>query len=82
MKNYLFDQHKQNFSCDDDGDDIVAKKIKKRIKMNKFMLVNMGAEINVLCTLKKEAGDSDEAREIGNSGNKVGTYLSVCLKRD
>ena len=31
----------------------------------------MEAEANVVCTLKKEAGDSEETREIGNSGNKV-----------
>ena len=33
----------------------------------------MGAETNVVYTLKKEAGYSEEAGEIGNSGNKVGT---------
>ena len=53
-------------------DDAVAKRIKKRIKRNKFTLVNMGAETNVVCTLKKEAGDSEEAKDIGNSGNRVG----------
>ena len=31
----------------------------------------MGAETNLVRTLKKEAGDSEEAKEIGNSGNKV-----------
>ena len=31
---------------------------------NKFMLVNMGAGTNVVCTLKKEAGDSEEPGEI------------------
>ena len=31
----------------------------------------MGAETNVACTLKKEAWDSEEAKEIGYSGNKV-----------
>ena len=66
----------KNFSCDDDVADAVVKRIKKRIKRNKFALVNMamGAETNVVCTLKKEAGggDSEEAGEIGNSGNKVG----------
>ena len=31
----------------------------------------MGAETIVVCKLKKEAGDSEEAKEIGNSGNKV-----------
>ena len=51
-------------------DDAVAKRIKKRIKRNKFTLVNMGAEANVVCILNKEAGDSEEAKEIGNSGNK------------
>ena len=53
-------------------DDAVAKRIKKRIKRNKFTLVNMGAETNVVCTLKKEAGNSEEAKDIGNSGNRVG----------
>ena len=53
-------------------DDTVAKRIKKRIKRNKFTLVNMGAETNVVCTWKKEAGDSEEAKDIGNSGNRVG----------
>ena len=38
-----------------------------------FTLVNMGAETNVVCTLKKEAGDSEETEETGKSGNKVGT---------
>ena len=51
----MSDQHQQNFNCDHDMDDAVAKRIKKRIKRNKFTLVNMGAETNV-CTLKKEAG--------------------------
>ena len=36
------------------------------------MLVNMGAETNVLCTLKKKADDSEEPGEIGNSANKIG----------
>ena len=53
-------------------DDAVAKRIKKRIKRNKFTLVNMGAETNVVCTLKKEAGNSEEAKDIGNSGDRVG----------
>ena len=39
----------------------------------------MGAETNVVCTLKKEDGDSGEAGEIGNSVNKIGTYLALCL---
>ena len=69
VKKYLFDHHQQNFNCDHDVDDAVAKRIKKRIKRNKFTLVNMGAETNVVCTLKKEAGDCEEANEIGNSGN-------------
>ena len=35
---------------------------------NKFTLVNMGTEkFSLVCILKKEAGDSEEAREIGNS---------------
>ena len=76
VKKYLSDQHQQNFNCDDDVDDAVAKRIKKRIKRNKFTLVNMGAETNVVCTLKKEAGDSEEAKEVGNSGNKVGRGTS------
>ena len=35
----------------------------------------MEAETNVVCTLKNMSGDSEEAREIGNSGNndKVGS---------
>ena len=53
-------------------DDAVAKRIKKRIKRNKFTLVKLGAETNVVFILNKEAGDSEEAKEIGNSGNKVG----------
>ena len=57
-------------------DDAVAKKIKKRIKRNKVTLVNMGAETDVVCTLKKEAGDSEEVKEIGNSGSKVGRGTS------
>ena len=69
VRKYLSDQHQQNFSCHD-MDDAVAKRIKKRIKRNKFTLVN---ETNVVCTLNKETGDSGEAGEIGNSGNKVGT---------
>lgn len=43
------------------------------------MLVNMGPEINVVRTLKKESGDSEEEGEIENSGNKVGTYLKCFL---
>ena len=43
------------------------------MKRNKFTLVNMGAETNVVCTQKKDAGDGEEAGEIANSGNKVGT---------
>ena len=31
----------------------------------------MGAETNFVRTLKKEAGDSEETKEIGNSDNKV-----------
>ena len=33
----------------------------------------MGAETNSVCSLKKEAGDSGEAREMGNYGNNLGT---------
>ena len=62
-KKYLSDRP-QSISCDDGVDDAVAKRIKKRIKKNKFMLVNMGAGTNVVCTLKKEAGDSEEPEEI------------------
>ena len=75
VKKYFSGQH-QNFNCDYDVDDAVAKRIKKRIKRNKFTLVNMGAETNVVCTLKKEAGDCEETNEIRNSGNKVGTGTS------
>ena len=32
VKKYLSDQHQQNFSCDDDVDDAVAKRTKMRIK--------------------------------------------------
>ena len=39
-KKCLSNQHQQNFGCDDDVDDVV-KRIKKRIKRNKFTLVNM-----------------------------------------
>ena len=73
VKKYLSDQHQQNFSCDDNVDDAVTKRIKKRMKRNKFTFVNMGAETNVVCALKKETGGSEEAGEIGISGNKVGT---------
>ena len=52
--------------------DVVAKK-RKRIKRNKFTLVNTRAKANVICTLKKEDGDSEEARESTSFGNKVGT---------
>ena len=76
VKKYLSDPHQQNFNYDHDVDDAVAKRIKKRIKRNNFMLVNMGAETNVVTTLKKEAGDCEEANEIGNSGNKVGRSTS------
>ena len=72
VKEYLSDQHQQNFNYDHDVGDAAAKRIKKRIKKNKFTLVNMGAETYVVCTLKKEAGDCEEAKEMGNSGNKLG----------
>ena len=52
VKKYLSDQP-QNINCEDDVDDAVSKRIKKRIKRNKSMLVSMGAESNVACTLKK-----------------------------
>ena len=68
----MSDQHQQNIGCgDDDVGDAVAERVKKRIKRNKFTLADMGAKINVVCILKKEAGDSEEAGEIGKSGNKV-----------
>ena len=55
-------------SCDDNVDDVIAKSIKKRIMNNKFTLVNMGTEkFSLVCILKKETGDSEEAREIRNS---------------
>ena len=41
------------------------------MKMNKFTLINIGAETKVVCTLKKETGKSEEAGEIGNPGNKI-----------
>ena len=69
VKKCLCNQHQQNSGCDDDVDDLVVKKIKKRIKRNKFTLVNMGVETTVVCTLKNEAGDSEEVRELGKSGN-------------
>ena len=76
VKKYLSDQHQQNFSCNDDVDPAVAKRTKKIIKRNKFSLVNKGAET---CTLKQEAGVSEETGEIGNSGDKVGSYLCKYL---
>ena len=54
VKKYLSNQHQENFSYDDNVNDTVAKTIKKRIKGNKFTLVNMGVETNVVCALKKE----------------------------
>ena len=36
----------------------------------------MGAETNVVCILNKEAQNIEEAKEIGNSGNKVGQGAS------
>ena len=38
VKKYLSDQHQQNFSCDYDVDDLAAKRIKKKIKRNKFTI--------------------------------------------
>ena len=76
VKKYLSDQHQQNFDCDDDVDDAVAKRIKKIIKRNKFTLLNMRAETNVVCILNKEARNIEEAKEIGHSGNKVGQGAS------
>ena len=63
VKKYLSDQHQQNPNCDDDVDDAVAKRIKKRIKRNKFALVNIGAETNVVCTLKKETVKKEKKLE-------------------
>ena len=57
VKKRLSNQHKENFGCDVNGDVVVVKKIKKWIKRNKFTAVNMGAETNVVCTLKNKAGD-------------------------
>ena len=65
VKKCLSNQHQQNFCCDDDVHDVVVKRTKK----NKLTLVNIEAETNVVCTLKNMSGDSEEAREIGNSGN-------------
>ena len=48
VKKYLSDQHQQNFSCDDDTDDAVGTRTKKRIKRNKFTQVDIGAERNVI----------------------------------
>ena len=79
MKKYLSDQRQQNYSCEDDVNDTLAKRIEERIKKNKFTLVNMGAETNVVCVLKKEAEDSEEAEETGKSGNKVGSRTFLVL---
>ena len=38
VKKYLSDQHQQYFSCDYDVDDLAAKRIKKKIKRNKFTI--------------------------------------------
>ena len=73
VKKYLFEQHQQNFSCDDDMHDNVVKKIKNKINKNKFTLVSVGAETNVVCILKRETGYIEKVGEIGNSGYKVGT---------
>ena len=67
VKNYFSDQHQQNFSCDDDIDDVAAKRIKKRIKRNKFTVVNIRAETNVACTLKKHAEDCEEISSLNIS---------------
>ena len=72
MEKYSSDQYQQNFSCDDDAYDAVAARIKKRIKRNKFTLVNIGAEKKLVCIMKKEARGSKEAGEVRNSGNNVG----------
>ena len=50
----------------------------KGLKRKKFMKVNMGAETNLVCTLKKETGDSEEAGEIGNSGDMVSGVTYRC----
>ena len=35
----ISDQHQQNFSCDDEVDNVFAKRIKNRIKTKKFTLI-------------------------------------------
>ena len=55
-------------------DDAIAKRIKKE----EILLVNMGAETNLVCTLKKETGDTEEAGEIGNSGDMVSRVTYRC----
>ena len=59
VKKYLSDQHQQNFNCDDDMDDVVAKRVKNKIKRSKLTLVNMGHETNVVYTWKKKSGDNE-----------------------
>ena len=76
MKKYLSDQHQQNFSYDDDVDDVVAKRIKKRIKSNEKFMVNMGAETNVVYTLKKEAGDSEEISSLNISQIQISNSVT------
>ena len=81
VKKYLSDQHQQNFNCDDDMDDVVAKRIKNKIKRSKFTLVNMGHETNVVYTWKKKSGDNELVRETENSGNEVGNSSLKCLSQ-
>ena len=67
---------------------VVAKRIKKRIKKNKFNLVNMGAETNVVCTLKEEGGDSEDISSLNISQIQIpnsvtgkflfSTFSSIC----
>ena len=67
---------------------VVAKRIKKRIKKNKFNLVNMGAETNVVCTLKQEGGDSEDISSLNISQIQIpnsvtgkflfSTFSSIC----
>ena len=67
---------------------VVAKRIKKRIKKNKFNLVNMGAETNAVCTLKEEGGDSEDISSLNISQIQIpnsvtgkflfSTFSSIC----
>ena len=89
-KKDLSDQQQQHLSCNDDVDDL-AKRIQKRIKRNEST-VNMGAKTNVVCILKKEAGNSEEISSLNISQIQIrnsvaGNFLfssvsdSCCLAR-